>query len=521
MSKEQPDFTINNLSLPNPKNTTIFGVNLILHTPPAVFSLILKKLPPTTSVASLAALSEWIPTHQPPIQFSTLYNQSYIFVQSFHDSHQYTNEALSFLFNAFPSVAPDEIESFLNNSQLDITSTCLFLDQNYNHAQRNPNSQPIEISNPYISQLIMNLAQFDQEYQNSPQPIAVSPIQPNNQPNTINNQNNNQQLYPSSFNNQNQNNDEIIAQQLQNQFNQESFKAQQDLQNDEEFARRLQQEYDEEEKKKRQEKESKLIEKDEAYAQKLQSQLDIESQIERKRQEQQNNIFECGCCCFPFPFEEMAQCPEGHLICKECIQRSIETALGEGTIRKNCLDMESGCTAQISNSELMRILPNDLIRRLDEMEALTALTGVNIKNLRTCWKCAYKVIDDNDDGPFNCPECHELSCKLCNKKYHPGRTCEQADIDPNRIVEYQMSEAIVKHCPKCNTQYVKEEGCNHMTCPICKTYSCYLCGQPFTSVSEHFSNGKCKQMMDTKKYNAEAIENAKKKAQHDLQLDSN
>ncbi|KAK8896061.1 hypothetical protein M9Y10_013951 [Tritrichomonas musculus] len=255
---------------------------------------------------------------------------------------------------------------------------------------------------------------------------------------------------------------------------------------------------------------------DEDFAKVLQNHYEEEERNERKRRQEEENIVECGCCCTPLPFQEMAQCPEGHLICKRCIIMSIEAALGEGRVRTECPNIN--CKRCISNSELERILPQSVMKRLDETEAFNALNSVNIRGLRTCWRCGLKTIDESNTNPYICPQCSEKTCISCNKKYHPGRTCEQADMDPNRIVELKMSEAVVRSCPRCNTQFVKDEGCNHMTCPRCRTEFCYLCGQviPNGKVRKHYQ--KCKQFIDNAKYNQEHIEMARRQALNDMQL---
>lgn len=38
-----------------------------------------------------------------------------------------------------------------------------------------------------------------------------------------------------------------------------------------------------------------------------------------------------------------------------------------------------------------------------------------------------------------------------------------------------MTRALMRNCPKCQRAFVKEEGCNKMTCPYCYTASCYEC----------------------------------------------
>ena len=74
-----------------------------------------------------------------------------------------------------------------------------------------------------------------------------------------------------------------------------------------------------------------------------------------------------------------------------------------------------------------------------------------------------------------------------------------------------MTEAVVRKCPnpKCNKRFFKEEGCNKMKCPSCKTLSCYICREALDSKEpykhfcrtphcQHKSCGKCVLFTDAK-----------------------
>jgi TRIAD3 protein (E3 ubiquitin-protein ligase RNF216) len=52
-----------------------------------------------------------------------------------------------------------------------------------------------------------------------------------------------------------------------------------------------------------------------------------------------------------------------------------------------------------------------------------------------------------------------------------------ATIDKERLIEEKMNEAVVRVCPRCTAQFMKEEGCNKMECPRCKVWICYWCRQ--------------------------------------------
>lgn len=188
-------------------------------------------------------------------------------------------------------------------------------------------------------------------------------------------------------------------------------------------------------------------------------------------------IFECGCCCCDVPFDDLVQCPEGHLFCKKCVEHQIETAIGEGRSTIKCLSMD-GCENCLTIAELERTMPDNLVKRLFQTEAMNELYKADLEGIVKCHKCGYMVFFEGREVPMVCPECKSKTCAMCGQAYHVGMTCQQMqEIDKNRLVEEKMNEAIVRTCPKCQAQFVKEEGCNKMECPRCGSWICYLCKQ--------------------------------------------
>lgn len=43
-------------------------------------------------------------------------------------------------------------------------------------------------------------------------------------------------------------------------------------------------------------------------------------------------------------------------------------------------------------------------------------------------------------------------------------------------------------CPKCGVPIEKNDGCNHMSCPQCNHYWCWVCGLPVTHWSHTFAD---------------------------------
>ena len=134
---------------------------------------------------------------------------------------------------------------------------------------------------------------------------------------------------------------------------------------------------------------------------------------------------------------------------------------------------------------------------------------------------------------FACPECLFQSCKLCSEPNHIPLKCseveKQNETDGRKIVEEAMSEARIRTCPKvgCGNRFYKVDGCNKMTCPKCRTLSCYICRalipknvgyQHFcqTAHCQHKSCKKCQLYSNSKEDDTRATKEAGEKAAKEI-----
>lgn len=78
---------------------------------------------------------------------------------------------------------------------------------------------------------------------------------------------------------------------------------------------------------------------------------------------------------------------------------------------------------------------------------------------------------------FECqnPECKRMSCLSCQKTWTDVHICHESSLIALRTqIEQAMSMAVKRVCPACNTSFVKNSGCNKLTCP-CGYRMCYVC----------------------------------------------
>ncbi|QRV85512.1 TRIAD3 [Ceratobasidium sp. AG-Ba] len=190
---------------------------------------------------------------------------------------------------------------------------------------------------------------------------------------------------------------------------------------------------------------------------------------------------ECGCCFGDFPFSWMVQCPDAHLFCRDCARRSAEECIGNRKTNLLCMD-QSGCKLAFSESEIQRFLSAKTFELWHRIKQEQEIELAQIPGLESCPFCSYAVVIENEqERLFRCEnsECGVVSCRECKKEDHLPKTCKEVEqdkvLDARHAVEEAMTKALMRNCPKCDQNFIKEAGCNKMTCPKCRSLSCYVC----------------------------------------------
>ena len=117
---------------------------------------------------------------------------------------------------------------------------------------------------------------------------------------------------------------------------------------------------------------------------------------------------------------------------------------------------------------------------------------------------------------FQCqsPVCGLPSCISCSKLWRDPHICyESAVLSLRATVEAARTAALKRTCPRCGLSFVKESGCNKLSC-ICGCMICYTCrqhlgtdnnGEGYRHFCQHFrpNGGQCTECDRCDLYNGE------------------
>ena len=220
--------------------------------------------------------------------------------------------------------------------------------------------------------------------------------------------------------------------------------------------------------------------------------------LEKFDNENNNNYFKLKLC--------------GHKFCIECLKMQICNSLkltSENSIPIKCVK----CNTIITNKDIFEIIiPNTpeyefIMDRLITLYMVKNQSEGSFKKYFWCpnkkENCNYiytSQMKEMGETVMTCPNCYCKICLLCNDILDPNiphnPECQSKLYskisDKNR--KWLLTNS--KDCPMCHTVYEKNQGCNHMTCHICRppTHFCYICGNILNNDNplSHFSDKESK-----------------------------
>ena len=150
--------------------------------------------------------------------------------------------------------------------------------------------------------------------------------------------------------------------------------------------------------------------------------------------------YECA-CCFEETIKASVSCDCCRVrFCGSCVERYCQARLAAMRIDMVCFAPASECNEKLQPRMLQAVLSKE--------------TGVWYKKVKS-------ALHRQQDAP-------------------------DVVIVPNQAAEV-MTRALVRECPTCRTELMKEGGCNKLKCPRCETLMCHVCRERVTDVFAHYA----------------------------------
>ena len=202
---------------------------------------------------------------------------------------------------------------------------------------------------------------------------------------------------------------------------------------------------------------------------------------------------ECYVCLDDVPAENAIPCQSlkaKHHLCKPCAKEYVENELGLQRTVIKCGGLD--CRAMLPKKDIAALLDTKLVQRWDILVAQKTVDRLQIQDMTKCPFCEFQCIlpPASQQPLFVCQSgqggCGKVSCRLCDKEEHPLRKCEEAITTDSKGKQKSnvekarqelaeaLSEALIQKCNKCLKKFVKEYGCNKMTCPSCGNMQWYI-----------------------------------------------
>lgn len=210
---------------------------------------------------------------------------------------------------------------------------------------------------------------------------------------------------------------------------------------------------------------------------------------QRKKQEK-----DCPICMEKYEPEKIIDFYNcSHYTCENCLKGSIKAAVEENEITKVFICNQ--CSAEMDLVQLEYLLSpikkNLLGEENDENSTWNKINHRKIQmdtHLIECPKCRFNFIPDII-RLVRCmnPTCNFRFCKTCNEEYHQDdKTCQQDFINKRiKDMENAFPGQQISQCPQCKTPSLKDDKCNHVKCPDCKTEYCFVCSAIRSPILEH------------------------------------
>jgi len=234
-------------------------------------------------------------------------------------------------------------------------------------------------------------------------------------------------------------------------------------------------------------------------------------------------ITQCKVCLEDFDNKDLLKCSNTslehqHFVCSECLEGYINSQLINDIGNNECMfNVSDKCEGIYNDSIIDKVIDtpekkekwNELIKITNIFKIANICDNYQICPLCRKWGCildttndvtitCYGIINNDIKLTIKCEQCHLSWCNTCKREAHGNDSCYKLKFKDNETNEKEcevidkmivdiISNSVTKKCATCGCAYIKEEGCNLITCNKCYGMTCYLCNSKI-----YFKEGKGK-----------------------------
>lgn len=232
--------------------------------------------------------------------------------------------------------------------------------------------------------------------------------------------------------------------------------------------------------------------------------------------EAMSKLTTCKCCYDDtIPNDQLIRCTKAtskneHLVCGDCIVGSIKSQISMGVASFGCIldthDASSNaCGGMIAVEVFKEKLDGETFNKLNELVEVKSASenATKLDNYQLCPFCSRSGCVLIPPAIGDCVKCNKKWCSTCRREEHGKRHCYELEFKLgmtlrdrcdmiDRMIHEIMTNQTAHKCPSCKATFIKEEGCNKITCNKCHAYSCYVCGEfiPKEVGYQHFGGSK-------------------------------
>lgn len=164
------------------------------------------------------------------------------------------------------------------------------------------------------------------------------------------------------------------------------------------------------------------------------------------------------------------------VFCDSCLGAYVRLQITEGRWKVEC----ANCSLLMPEDLIQKFLQDyPLLQDHFNRLVIDAQRDPLAKTCPNC--CAQNRVKNQRAKQITCHECQFIWCFRCHAPWHKGLTCKDFKRGSKMFKKWTKGTtrgvANARPCPKCKVFIQRLEGCDHMSCPRCRTSFCYLCGE--------------------------------------------